>query len=195
MNLRSILTKDKKPDWASTCTAVYTDRKGRKYYRYNDEMDMCVYRKGEIDKCLLELQYGSDYRDVMQGIVKLMSQSDKRGNVTPNISGTAYLAQEIIDRDQWLILPDILMRTCANTLIREDENPYIVDQEILTEKVDTFTAEIQRGGLHAFFHETGLLRLIGLSDTSTSKFKSVMISSEIRHQKHREIAKSILSSE
>lgn len=154
---------------------------------------MCVLRKGEIDKCLMELSYGRDYLDIFKGIKNMLGETDKRGNIKPNISGVGWLVDEVMQRDKYLIIPDVLMKICANTMIREDENPHIVDAEILDEKVATFKAEIQRGGLHDFFYSSGTLKLLGLSNISTTEFNSLMIASELMQEKHERIKACISS--
>lgn len=151
-----------KPSWAAQCTLAYTDRQNRRYYQYPDMLDMCVHRKGEIDKCLMELRY-STHSDVLEAL-KDATNAHKRGSMQPDIVKIGFLVNEITDRSELLLSSDILFKICANTLIREDENPYVVDDEILIEKITTFKAEIKQGGLHGFFQSVGLLRLIGLSN-------------------------------
>jgi len=172
---------------------AYTDKSGKRYYKYNDNLDMCVYRKGEIDKCLMELRYGSSYLDVLNALRDSMNEHDKRGNMKPDIVKVGYLVNELYDREDMLLISDILFKVCANTLIREDENPYIVDQEILDEKVNVFKSEIQRGGLHAFFHSLDLLRLIGLSTTSPIELTRYMIDSETKLANQRKVLEVLTS--
>lgn len=173
MGFLSILkTLQKKPEWAARCSLAYKDKKGNRYYQYNDMLDMCVHRKGEIDKCLMELRFGNK-EDVLDAL-KLTLSAHKKGVIKPDLVTMGYLVNEITDRENMLIIPDILFKLCANTLIRHDENPYIVDEEILIEKISTFKAEIKRGGLHGFFQSVGLLRLIGLSNISTTDFQQSM---------------------
>lgn len=162
--LNTLRRWQKKPDWAATCSLAYTDKKGRRYYQYNDMLNMCVHRKGEIDKNLMELRFGNT-DDVLTAL-RLTLSAHQKGVIKPDLVTMGYLVNELTDRSQMLIASEILFKLCANTLIRDDENPYIVDEEILIEKIETFKAEIKRGGLHSFFHSTGLLKLIGLSDIS-----------------------------
>lgn len=170
-----------KPKWAAPCRLVYTDTLGRRYYQYQDEMDMTIFRRGELEKCQMELRFGTDYASVIDGIKDSLNRSNKKtGRMEADIVTAGYLTQELIDRKDLLLIPDILFRICANTLIREDENPHIVDQEILDQKLETFKSEIQRGGLHAFFLETGLLKSAGISNISQSDFSRLMTDSEQR---------------
>lgn len=185
--LKGIFSK-KKPVWASLCSMVYADKKGNRYYKHNDQLDMSVIRKGEIDKCLLELRFGANYHDVFSALKDSLNEHDKRGNMKPDLSKVGYLVNELADREEMLIVPDILFKICANTLIREDESPFVVDHEILGEKVDVFKKEIQRGGLHGFFHSLDLLKLIGLSTTSPVELMQYMIDSETKlHNQKRMI--------
>jgi len=184
--MKTIFSKPK-PKWASLCSLVYTDKSGRKYYKYNDPLDMCVKRKGEIDKYLMELKYGSNYSDVLSALRTAINQPDKAGNIKPDLVNVGYLVNELADRSDILIIPEILFKLCANMLIRSDENPYIVDVEILNEKIETFTKEIQRGGLHDFFQVTGLLKLIGLSGISKIGLMQYMTASEMKEQENNRI--------
>jgi hypothetical protein len=185
-SMKTIFSKPK-PKWASLCSLVYTDKSGRKYYKYNDPLDMCVKRKGEIDKCLMELKYGSNYSDVLFALKTAINQPDKAGNIKPDLVNVGYLVNELADRSDILLVPEILFKLCSNMLIRADENPYIVDVEILNEKVETFTKEIQRGGLHDFFQVTGLLKLIGLSGISKIGLMQYMTASEMKEQENNRI--------
>lgn len=184
--MKTIFSKTK-PKWASLCSLAYTDKLGRKYYKYNDPLDMCVKRKGEIDKCLMELRYGSNMGDVLNAMKAALNAPDKAGNIKPDLVNIGYLTNELTDRGAMLLLPEILFKLCANMLIRADENPYIVDVEILNEKVETFTKEIQRGGLHDFFQRTGLLKLIGLSGISKTELMQYMTASETKEQENNRI--------
>lgn len=165
---QSMRITSSKPKWAALCSEVYKDKKGYRYYKYNDTLDMCVLRKGEIEKALIELSYGSDFEDVLNELKIAINKPNKQGKMQPDIVGMGYLVNELTDRQTMLLVPDILMKVCANVLLREDENPYIVDQEILAQKVETFKSEIERGGLFDFFQLSGTLKLLGLSHISTT---------------------------
>jgi len=170
-----------KPSWAALCKQVYIDKQGRRYYQYQDEGDMTLIRRGEIEKCQMELRYGSDYSDVIEGVRSSLNNANRKsGHMEPDIVTAGYLIQELIDRKGILVVPEILFALCSNTLIREDENPYLVDHEILEEKISTFKQEIQRGGLHAFFQANDLLKLVGMSNISLSDFNRLMTDSEQR---------------
>lgn len=181
--LKEKIIPNRKPEWAALCKLAYTDKSGRRYYQYADELNMnCVYRKGEIEKCMMELRYGSDYSKVIDEMKASVNGFDKQGNMRPDMVKTGYLIQELIDRKDILLLPEILFKICANTLIREDENPYLVDEEVLEEKIATFKSEIQTGGLHAFFQSVDLLKLIGLSNISIIDFNRLMTASAQRQK-------------
>lgn len=180
-----ILTKIKdriigkrKPKWAALCTHIYTDKIGRKYYAYNDELDMPILRKGEIEKHLLELRYGSDFEDVLIAMKKALSLSDKKGNIKPDLVMIGYLIQELLSRKEFLVIPEIMFRIVITILIREDETPYTIDAEISDEKMDIFKREMQDGGLADFFHSTGLLKYVGLSHISTIDLRGLMKGSQ-----------------
>lgn len=169
----------KKPNWASLCSLAYTDKQKRRYYIYNDELDMSVLRKGELEKYLMELQYGSDYSDVLQGMKDALI-IHKKGKIQPDITKLGYLIEELSERKQHLLLPEIMFKIMATMLLREDENPAVIDQEILNEKLITFEKEIQQGGLASFFHSVGISKLLNLSNISILDLQRLM-----RASKHR----------
>lgn len=182
MRLLTKLFPKRKPEWAALCSVAFTDKKGRRYYKYNDELDMNILRKGEIEKYQLELRYGSDMEDVCEAMKVAVGSSDKKGNMTPDVGMIGYLTQELLDRKEMLLLPDILFKILATTLIREDESPSVIDEEILEEKLITFKEEIQSGGLFPFFQSGVLLRLTDLSNISIIDFKRLMTESQQRIQ-------------
>lgn len=191
--LRVFKRKISKPKWAALCHLAYTDRAGFRYYAYTDELKMPIFRRGEIEKCMMELQYGSDYSEVLDALKVTINSHDKSGNMAPDIAKAGYLVQELIDRKDLLLIPEILFKICANTLIREDENPELVDQELLDHKVTTFKSELQRGGLAAFFHKGELLKSIGLSGISTTDLIRLMNASEQRHIQSQAMIKLLTS--
>lgn len=171
--LKGLKILTKKPTWASLCNLAYTDKEKRRYFIYNDEMDMCIIRKGEIEKYLMELQYGSNYEDVLKAMKEALSM-DKKGQMQPDIMMLGYLIQELISRKEFLLLPEIMFKIMATMLIREDENPYIIDQEIMEEKLKTFESELQHGGLASFFHSDPMLSYLNLSGISMIDLKGLM---------------------
>lgn len=184
--LRKFFPKPK-PPWASLCTLAFTDRSGRRYYQYSDPMDMSILRKGEIEKCQIELRFGTDMEDICQAMQSAISSSDKKGNMAPDVTMIGYLVQELIDRKQYLVIPEILFRVLATTMIREDENPGIVDQEILAEKVITFQSELQHGGLFDFFRRGNMLGSLDFSGITIIDFKRLMTQSQQRMQSLKRI--------
>lgn len=176
-----------KPKWAALCSLKHTDKNGLRYYQYIDELDMPLMRKGEIDKCNMELRFGSDYEDVFDALKDALCASDRKGNMQPDLQTASYLTQELIDRRELLVLPDIMMEIASHALIREDENPAIVDREILQEKIEVFKKEIQGGGLHGFFQSSGLLSLIGLSNITILEFSKLIDNSQERLSQFQKI--------
>lgn len=187
--LRKLFPKSK-PAWASVCTAVFIDSHGRRYYSYNDDMDMSIIRKGEIERYRMELRYGTDIEDICTAMQSAIGASDKKGNMSPDIAMVGYLIQELQDRRIMLAIPDILFSMLATTLIREDEQPHIIDGEILKQKCATFKQELQHGGLASFFQQTGLSGLLGFSGISISEFQRLMTGSMHRLQNLKSVVHS-----
>lgn len=177
--------KRPKPSWAAKCVLAYTDKSGMRYYTYADGLDMPVDREGEIEKCLMELRFGKDYSDVIAELNASLNNFDKSGRAVVDLTKIGYLASELSDREELLTTPDILFKICANALIREDESPYEVDQEVLIQKVQTFKSELRHGGLADFFQLGGLTRFVNLSITSQSDLIRFMNDLEMKDQQRQ----------
>lgn len=187
--IRNLFNKAK-PSWASLCSVAFKDKQGRRYYSYNDMLDMSILRKGEMEKYLIELRYGSDLSDVCEAMKEALGAADKKGNMNPDLPMIGYLVQEIIDRKKMLVVPEIMLKIIATTFIREDENPVIIDEEIMDQKLATFKTELQHGGLAHFFHSAGFHRLIGLYNISINELTQLMNESLRRTQSLKRILSS-----
>lgn len=138
-------------------TQVFIDSKGKRYYRYPNDMDIPILRKGELERVLREVQYGLS-RDELSDILDAMTKalSDQRGDkIVPNFAKVGFLVEEIKNRKEMLIHPDLLFEAVAMLYIREDEDPAIVDKEIVRQKMIQLK-EDSKEGLYDFFYTSGL---------------------------------------
>lgn len=185
MGLLSKFFPKRKPEWASLCSVVHTDKQKRNYYKFNDEMDMPMLRKHEIDICMMELRYGRDFDDVIQVMDSSLNQT-VAGKVKPDLKAVGYLLHEIQERKKYLFDSKILFAICANTLIREDESPFKPDQTITNEKIKVFTDEIGRGGLSFFLIKNDLMKYLPFSNISILQFSQMMNQSDNQDQAVRQ---------
>lgn len=171
-----------KPSWSTKCNIVHIDNSGRSYYKFTDELDMPLLRKNELDKNLMELRYGSDFDDVISSMVGALNELSTGGKIKPDTTAVGFFCKEIQDRKKYLLEAKTLFKIASNTLIREDENPHIVDQNILKEKIETFETEINENGLYLFFCKVDLMKSLQLSNISIPQFAQMMRLSKQRIQ-------------
>jgi hypothetical protein len=135
----------------------FTDSKGMKYYRFQDDMDIPILRKGELERVLIEIKAGIS-KDELELIIKAMYKAinnEEGGRVIPNIALIGHLIEELNNRRELLIHPELLFESVAILYIREDEDPAIVDKEILRNKIEQLKKDSVEG-LYDFFYTKGL---------------------------------------
>jgi len=138
---------------------AFVDLQGRKYYRYVDDMDIPVIRKGRIQLFLTELSRGLDgketamFLDNMESQLEAaLSQPKNVANVSKYLASLMHLVGEMKLRKDNILHPTLLMDMAAILYIREDENPFEFDQALHNKKVETFTSDVStRLGLYHFF--------------------------------------------
>lgn len=136
----------------------FIDSNGKKYYRYMDDFEMPIVRKGYIEKCFKELEYclnADEMTDILTAMKLAINKRDNRGNMTPDIAMIGHLITEIENRKKTLLHPEILFDITATMLIREDENPSELDIELHGSKIEQFKKDSQTG-LRDFFYTAGL---------------------------------------
>ena len=72
-------------------------------------------------------------------------------------------------RESHIIQTDILIEMVAVLLIRDDENPTEVNEQILADKVKTFKKKIN----FTFLKQQSILELIGLSHLTEKEFSQL----------------------
>lgn len=138
---------------------AFADSQGRKYYRYIDDLDIPVIRKGRIQLFLTELSRGLDNNETSMflnhmesQIEAALSQPKNVSNVSKYLASLMHLVGEMKLRKDNILHPTLLMDMAAIMYIREGENPFEFDQTIHNEKVETFTTDVsERLGLYDFF--------------------------------------------
>lgn len=138
-------------------TFTFLDSNGKRYYRYTNDLDIPILRKGELERVLMEIESGlsgSELSNILEAMGNAINER-KGDKMTPNISKIGFLIEEIKNRKEMLLHPDLLFEAVAILYIREDEDPAIVDTEILREKVKQLKLN-SREGLYDFFYTSGL---------------------------------------
>lgn|SRR3990167_7086294 len=138
-------------------TQVFIDSKGKRYYRYPNDMDIPILRKGALEKCLMEIESGLSGNE-LERILTAMSDAlnERKGDrMIPNIAKVGFLVEEIRNRKNLLLHPDLLFEAVSILYIREDEDPAKVDGEVMNQKLVQLK-EDSREGLYDFFYTSGL---------------------------------------
>lgn len=153
-----VFLSQRKPVSFDKLELAFVDSEGKRYYKYMSDFEMSIVRQGALEMKWKELSMGLD-REELTGIVTAMEaalkERDKKGNMIPNIARIGYFIEEIKNRKENLIHPDILMQMAALLFIREDEDPGVIDDDIQTQKVEQFNKD-STTGLTDFFLTAGL---------------------------------------
>jgi hypothetical protein len=151
---------------------VFTDSNGKDYYRYTNDLEIPILRKGELERVLLEVESGlsgNELGRIIDAIDAAINEKDKKGMMSPNIGKIGFLIQEIRNRKEILIHPELLFEAVAILYIREDEDPAIVDREILKEKIEQLKKDSVEG-LYDFFYTSGLSTYIPFLEKSPEEW-------------------------
>jgi len=160
---------------------AFVDALGRKYFKFIDDMDIPVIRKGQIQLFLTELSRGLDGNETVMFLDNMEKQIEAALAMPKNVAGVSkYLASlshlvgEMKLRKENILHPTLLMDMAAVMFIREDENPFEFDRKIHNEKVETFVNDVsERIGLYDFFVQAKLNAYIPYLEQLTQDFKGL----------------------
>ncbi len=154
---------------------VFIDSEGRKYHRYHDDLQMPMVRKGAINQFMTELTTAltqkelSEYLKIMRA--SLQELIDK-GIQSKPLATLGYMLNELEEREELHIHPELCFDLCACVYIREDEKDTdLYNWNIHAEKVDQFKKD-SKSGLHDFFFLKGWTEYLPYSNSSPSELKA-----------------------
>jgi hypothetical protein len=170
-----------KSDTLKGAEFAFVDAKGRKYYKFVDDMDIPIIRKGQIQMFLTELSRGLDaaetsmfLNNMEKQIEVALSQPKNVSQVSKYLASLMHLVGEMKLRKDNILHPTLLMDMAAVVFIREDENPFEFDIKLHNEKVHTFKTDVsQRIGLYDFFVQAKLSVYIPYLSELEHDFKGV----------------------
>ena len=154
--LKMVFDEQSKPVNFDLLEAKFVDSNGKKYFKYKDDFDIPILRKGKLEQLLQELRSGIS-GDELGMFLDAMDKSLNKGQA--DVAKIGFIITEMRDRKELLLHPDILFEMVTVLYIREDENPALIDEEIHVEKYNQFKKDSQ-GGLYDFFYGAGLKRYI-----------------------------------
>lgn len=152
-----------KKKWIDGCELVF-NIEGHNYYKYKDSGKIPMKRLEELQVKVLMLQNRLD-KNEFDLLTNIIEESVQRAldsfNQTNRMSGlqdAIFAVQEMKSRkDDLMFHPGILMEIAGLMIIRDDENPTIVNELLTNEKVELFT---KQSNTLDFFLQSGLMEFL-----------------------------------
>lgn len=162
---------------------AFVDGIGRKYYRYIDDMEIPIIRKGqiqlfvtELSRCLDKDEIGLFMKALETQIEAALSQPKNVAQVSKYLATISHLVTEMKLREDNILHPVLLMDMAAIMFIREDENPFEFNHNLHKEKVETFRNDVsEKIGLYDFFVQARLDAYIPFLKESRQGFKDLYL--------------------
>lgn len=140
----------------------YTDSEGRKYYSYDHDLSIPIHRGVEIQKVLMEIGAGMA-KDELEAAHKFIEDNIDHVINTGKLADLAnskFILKELRKTRKEIVVHEYLyFKLVSLTLIREDEDPSVIDNEIIDVKINVFKKESQ-GKRYVFFYGAGLSKYI-----------------------------------
>lgn len=145
---------------------------GYNYLKFPKETNMPLERFS-LSMSLLERLSSGISGTEMEGILEGMEKALSAGLSNPkNAALVATYIHIIRERQDTIIHRDILLNIAATWIIRDDENPTIVNNDIHKEKLEVFE-KMCNGGAHDFFTRLGIDPLMPLMSMSPSDMQKL----------------------
>ena len=145
---------------------------GYNYLRFPKETNMPLERFS-MSMALLERLSSGISGSEMEGILEGMEKALSAGLSNPkNAALVATYIHIIRERQDTIIHRDILLNIAATWLIRDDEDPNIINNDIHKEKLDVFE-KMCKGGAHDFFTRLAIEPLTPLMSMSAEDMQKL----------------------
>jgi hypothetical protein len=146
------------------------NRDGIKYYKFPKETNMPLERFAMAMSLLERLSCGLSGTE-MESILIKMEEALSSGLSNPkNAALVAAYIHVIRERQSTVIHRDILLNIAATWIIREDEDPTIINDDIHRNKLEIFEAMCKEGS-HDFFTKAHIEPLIPLLSITPEEFQ------------------------
>ena len=143
---------------------------GYNYYRFPKETNMPLERFSMSMSLLERLSSGLSGTE-LEMILTEMEKDISLGLSNPrNAARVTTYIHVLRERQSTIIHRDILLNIAATWLIRDDENPSIINPDIHQKKLEAFE-EMCKEGAHDFFTRAGIDPLLPLLTMSPEDFK------------------------
>lgn len=162
-------------DWRDLCEVDFVDDEGRKYYRYKQDYKMPIQRAQYVDS--LKVNYlltwsqveQSEFDKKLESWIRTIEKKPNFQSWYKQMAEISKLIEEKQKRQGQIIQTDILIELVACLLIREDEDPFEVNSQILAQKVETFKKKIN----FQFLKQRHILEVIGLSEITEQQYNQL----------------------
>jgi hypothetical protein len=145
---------------------------GYNYLRFPKETNMPLERFS-MSMALLERLSSGISGSEMEGILEGMEKALSAGLSNPkNAALVATYIHIIRERQDTIIHRDLLLNIAATWLIRDDEDPAIINNDIHKEKLEVFEKMCKEGS-HDFFTRVAIEPLTPLMSMSAEDFKTL----------------------
>jgi hypothetical protein len=149
----------RKVEWKEKCEHLFSFGLND-YYKFKSSGDIPLPRLERIQNhvMMLDKRLSNDEFDTLMDIIEgsidnCINSASLESKIT-GLKNAMWGIQEVRSRKNDLMFhPDILCELGAYALIRQDENPFIIDDKIHNEKVNMFKTE---GGTIPFLCQAGL---------------------------------------
>ena len=147
---------------------------GYNYLRFPKETNMPLERFS-MSMALLERLSSGISGSEMEGILEGMEKALAAGLTNPkNAALVATYIHIIRERQDTIIHRDLLLNIAATWLIRDDEDPTIINGDIHKEKLEVFE-KMCNGGVHDFFTRVAIEPLIPLMSMSPEDMQKLWV--------------------
>lgn len=180
-------------DWREHCEIGFIDSDGTKYWRYKPDYKMPIQRMTYIDTLKLQyiqswsLQEQQLFDDKLTHLFETLEKDKGLGSYYKQLASLKSLLDEKQLRKNQVIQIDILIEMVACLLIRDDENPFEVNEKLLAEKVETFKKKINFN----FLKQKSILEWMNLSHLTEQEFTQLWQLSQQYMDKRSKRLKSI----
>jgi len=140
---------------------AFYDRQGREYYYFLDNAEIPIVRKLHLTDAYIKLFTGISDDDVRQSLAAIdaaINETDKKGNMSPNIGRIGYICTQLLSRSGRLLHTDVVYRLAALYFIRSDEKTDSIDETIVSEKIEAIKS-FDNPALHVLFFEKKVSKL------------------------------------
>jgi hypothetical protein len=147
---------------------------GYNYLRFPKETNMPLERFS-MSMALLERLSSGISGSEMEGILEGMEKALAAGLTNPkNAALVATYIHIIRERQDTIIHRDLLLNIAATWIIRDDEDPTIINNDIHKEKLEVFEKMCMEGS-HDFFTRLGIEPLIPLMSMSPEDMQKLWV--------------------